>query len=559
MNDVWVIRPLSQLPPVSADVLIDGYTQPGAVKNSVPLENGTNAQLKIVLDGQAQVLFGLTVTGGNSVVRGLVIQNWGNAALKVESLGGNHIEGNFIGTDATGTLRAAVDTGIFVFSSNNVVGGPVAADRNIISGASSGKPGVAIQMSSDNLVQGNLIGTDATGTQAISNGNGISIFNSVSNTSISDNVISGSVGTGIQTTGTITTVQRNRIGTTADGLSALPNQLVGVNLISGSSGSLVGGDQPEDGNVIAFNGKPSGGYGVLVSSDGDMILTNSIYSTTGGLGIDLEGDKQTAPNDTGDVDGGANHGQNYPPVTTVTAASGHVEGTFKSTASRQYRVEVFSSDACDPSGYGEGQRFLGRTGTVTTDVDGAADWAFNSGAALTPGTYITATATDLTTNETSEFSNCVLVAGPTTPTPIPTPTPTPMPTPVGQTPSPTPTATPVGQTPSPTPVGQTPSSTPTLTATATPVPDPVQGDLNCDGMVDEKDFVLSLAYAAELHDGGTPANCPDLGDAGPTDGFTWGDVNCDFAVNALDSLFVLAYTVDIALTPATPPCAPLGA
>ncbi len=96
-------------------------------------------------------------------------------------------------------------------------------------------------------------------------------------------------------------------------------------------------------------------------------------------------------------------------------------GTMHSAANTTYRIELFANDACDPSGYGEGQRFMVDT-TATTDGTGSAE--FHGGISvssflLTPGMFITATATDPNGN-TSGFSQCVQVTEAATATPAPT-------------------------------------------------------------------------------------------------------------------------------------------
>ena len=141
---------------------------------------------------------------GNSTVRGLVINQFA-IGIKVSSPGGNVIEGNFIGTDATGLVDLGnTDTGIAVRDSpDNRIGGTIPEARNVISGTkvsflNTGQ-GIAITGPSSvrNLVQGNFIGTDATGTQALGNGgDGILVSSqglggSASQTTISGNLISG--------------------------------------------------------------------------------------------------------------------------------------------------------------------------------------------------------------------------------------------------------------------------------------------------------------------------------------------------------------------------------
>lgn len=147
------------------------------------------------------------------------------------------------------------------------------------------------------------------------------------------------------------------------------------------------------------------------------ILGNSIHSN-GRLGIDLVAGSfvGVTPNDPGDPDTGVNGAQNYP---VVTGASGDaISATLNSTPSTLFRVEFFSNVAANPSGFGDGQTYLGFV-TVTTDAAG------NTGAftfaSPTPiaGRVISATATDPGGN-TSEFSGDLPVP-PATPVPVANP------------------------------------------------------------------------------------------------------------------------------------------
>ena len=108
----------------------------------------------------------------------------------------------------------------------------------------------------------------------------------------------------------------------------------------------------------------------------------------------------------GQVNTGANNLQNLPVLTSVsTGSSTKIEGTLSSAASTSFTLEFFSNDGCDSSGNGEGETFLGST-TVTTDVYGDASFTVTLTPTVTPGQFITATATD-PSNNTSEFSQCV--------------------------------------------------------------------------------------------------------------------------------------------------------
>ena len=115
---VHTIAPATDLPSLTRPVIIDGYTQPGASANT--LAGGDNAVLLVVLNGTTTSggpNYGLNLIAGNSTVRGLVINGFvndpGSASLRLGASGGNTISGNFIGTDATGTtaLTSAVQLG----------------------------------------------------------------------------------------------------------------------------------------------------------------------------------------------------------------------------------------------------------------------------------------------------------------------------------------------------------------------------------------------------------------------------------------------------------------
>ena len=136
-DGVATISPDSPLPPITQTVTIDGYTQPGASPNTKT--GGDDAVLKVQLDGtKVPDVNGLEIdTAGSSVIKGLVINRFGAGI----SIGGdsvaNRIEGNFIGTDPTGTLnRGNADFGVVLFNgpSETVVGGDALAARNVVSG-----------------------------------------------------------------------------------------------------------------------------------------------------------------------------------------------------------------------------------------------------------------------------------------------------------------------------------------------------------------------------------------------------------------------------------------
>jgi len=139
---------------------------------------------------------------------------------------------------------------------------------------------------------------------------------------------------------------------------------------------------------------------------GMAISRNSIFANAS-LGIDL-GNNGVTPNDLGDGDTGPNNLQNFPVLTSATSNDGAttILGLLNSTPNTVFTLEFFANSECDPSGFGEGETFIGST-KVTTDGSGNASFT-----AIFQGTagFITATATDLDGN-TSEFSRCISVQG----------------------------------------------------------------------------------------------------------------------------------------------------
>ena len=370
------INPTAALPTITDPLTIDGTTQPGFTGSPLVELNGTNA---------GAVTAALDINAGGCTVRGLVINRFNGHGIRLASAGGNTVTGSFIGTNAAGTaVQANSGSGVFIDSSpNNNIGGLTAAERNVISG--NGGQGVLIggPGSTGNLVRGNRIGTDADGDVALGNGNsGVLISGANSNTvggavAGARNVISGNLNNGLLLSGAGATsnfVQGNFIGTQADGVSALPNLLDGINLSNGAGNNLIGGTIAGGGNVIAFNG----GDGVSNSpgsGTANRIISNSIHTngtTAQHLGIDLDADG-VSPNDAGDADTGANNLQNFPVLNSAVSngAATNVSGTLNSTASTVFRVEFFSNATCDASGSGEGEQLLGSS-DVTTDAGGNA-------------------------------------------------------------------------------------------------------------------------------------------------------------------------------------------
>ena len=349
----------SNLPPIDAAYTIDGYTQPGATANTLP--NGNNANLLIELNGSAiSNGVGLDLESSFVTVRGLVINRFSLYGIEVNS-SLNAIEGNFIGTDPTGTEALGNrGAGVFGFGDGNTIGGTTAASRNVISG--NGGSGIRLDFGDFNVIQGNFIGTDITGTQSLSN--------------------------------------------EADGVT-----------IGSGQGNLIGGTTLGAANRIAFNG--STGVAVI-DFDGNpvdnAILGNSIFAN-GRLGIDLVGTNDlpsgVTTNDDCDVDFGPNNLQNYPILTSSVVQTNGVtiQGTLNSTSNTTFRIEFFANSAADPSGFGQGEEFLGFTEVTTAPNNCDAPITVTLPAVIPSGSFITATATDLLATNTSEFSQSLQVGG----------------------------------------------------------------------------------------------------------------------------------------------------
>jgi titin len=327
---------------------------------------------------------------------------------------GNVLTGSFHGASIRGSIYTTT-------ANNNRIGGPTAEERNIIADAGHyGEEGfpdgaqVNVEYARGTILQGNYIGTTADGTASAGQIGPAGIRLLISDgTIIRDNIIGGIAvdgvnhyagqrfGVGISVIGTCdaTQVYGNRIGTDVSGSSPIPNR-TGIALSSwpgdGSpTQSLIGGQAEGDGNLIVFNELDGVSVGGTVG--GVAISGNSIHSN-GQLGIDL--------------DPGANGSQSAPVLTAAssTGTSVTIDGSLTSAANNAFTVEFFANEACDPSGFGEGAVFLGSS-SVMTDGEGDAAFSATLSTVVSSGAIITATATHVATGETSEFSNCVAVAG----------------------------------------------------------------------------------------------------------------------------------------------------
>ena len=283
------ITPGSVLPTITDSAIIDGYTQSGASANTLSV--GSDAVLKIEIDGSlAGTVDGLSITAGNSTIRGLAIHSFDNDGIALATNDGNVIEGNFIGTNATGTaLGLGNSDGVDIdsASSNNTIGGATAAARNIISGNTN--DGVDIENVTGNVVIGNYIGTNAAGTADLGNTNyGVNIKGGASSNTIGGtatnarNIISGNNSGGIEIdNSTSNVIEGNYIGTNAAGTTGIGNTFAGIRIDNGASSNTIGGTTTNARNVISGN-SGDGIYLTDSGTDNNVIQGNFIGTTAAG-------------------------------------------------------------------------------------------------------------------------------------------------------------------------------------------------------------------------------------------------------------------------------------
>jgi CSLREA domain-containing protein len=410
--DVSPINVTSELPTFAVPVFIDSYLGgpraeihgPGSGTALKLQGGGTSAVRNLKIDNFATAIYsisiGLTVTGsliGPNTSKGIWLESngssatiggtngvsanqctgdcnliSGNASAGILATGENlTIKGNWFGVDATG--MSAVPNGEALELNGGgtaTIGGPTAAERNIISGSTSRAMWLA---SCTCTVQGNYIGTNVAGTAAVPNANGV-IFGGPSQTiggpnAGEGNVISGNTGYGIyiQSNSGNVNIEGNKIGTKPGG-GALGNGGDGIFLDNGDQGNEhvhIGSTAAGGGNLIAYNGA----NGVRINgplAQYDSVRGNSIHDNAG-AGIVLEGS--------------ANEAIAPPAVLGVSPVHG--------TACSGCIVDVYS-DSAD-----EGATFQG-----TAVADGSGNWTYSGSVS---GPHVTAVATNAN-GSSSQFS-----------------------------------------------------------------------------------------------------------------------------------------------------------
>ena len=274
----------------------DGLQIQSGVTNSFVLGNyiglrpdGTtilaNADNGVDLNGNNNTIGG-TAAGERNVISGNVSDGF---ELEGASTNNNTIIGNYIGTDAGGTIAKPNRSGIRIMSGapSNTIGGTTAAERNVISGNTDHGIDIEDAGSDSNVVSGNFIGVNKDGDTALANGmEGVSIENGAASNIIgrtasgASNVISGNTGSGVRITDTgsdANQVLGNFIGTDLGATIDLGNGASGVRLANDADDNIIGTTAANAGNVIAFNNQD--GVRLLdTDNDGNSIRGNSIFS-----------------------------------------------------------------------------------------------------------------------------------------------------------------------------------------------------------------------------------------------------------------------------------------
>lgn len=243
-----------------------------------------------IVGGSGHSIGGLTANLGN------LISGNGINGVEVRAGNGNLIAANRIGTavDGVNPLRNEF-LGIRLQQAtvNNTIGGANATPFVLSAGnliAHNGGDGIRIQGpgTTGNVVAGNFVGVDVTGTTARENiDTGIEINNATSNTiggtsAGMGNLVSGNRGDGILLTGAgaaNNVIQGNRIGTNASGTAAIPNQEDGIE-VNGGQNNTIGGAAAGAGNLISGNG--SDGIELERTSSGNIVQGNLIGTNFNG-------------------------------------------------------------------------------------------------------------------------------------------------------------------------------------------------------------------------------------------------------------------------------------
>ena len=263
--------------------LVSGNTGVGLTLTSVASQTLVQAnQFGTNIDGNVAIpngSYGALISSANNTVGGSSLDGTGNQfsgstrhGLTISGVqaSGNQVQGNYFGTDLTGQQDVGNGSyGIYIVNAdNNVVGGTIPGQENIISG--NHRAGLTISNGDENQIVGNLIGVAAGGESALANGSvGVCLLNGATNNLFSGNQIAGNSSSGVFVGGETTRGNRfelNRIGTNSDSTSVISNGTFTILIIS-------------PGNVFERNTIGGSTRGIVLSGPGargNLITRNSI-------------------------------------------------------------------------------------------------------------------------------------------------------------------------------------------------------------------------------------------------------------------------------------------
>ena len=446
---------------VTHPTVFDGTTQTGYSANTAEWFETNNAQYSVVVDFNGHE--GFEFNASQSGIRGMEIHNAG-VSFRADSC---FVEGCFIQTDGS-DAHLSTDYAVRIYGRTGTrIGGDSPEKQNLLCN------GIYVEDGTFTLIQNNKLDTDRSGSNMLVNNGASAItidagtlnfiienvatggynraisleetgFNTIDNCIIGPsqdftNTI-GSYNSGVffGTNCSYNTIQDTYFGASACGVAhilfeggsynfvkgcfintdmdgnPIPTEdesgLAGIYIGDGSSNNSIGGSLPGEENTIT--GIPLAG--IIVSSgagDGNSLMRNRIWNN-GGLGIDLQFDQWPNENDQGDADEGANGMLNHPVITNVVEENGQITitGSVSAASLKNYLVDLYASEACDPSEFGEG-RYLLHTVIASTDADGEGSFEFT----YTPEashTVFSASMTETVTGNSSEFGPCVAIASP---------------------------------------------------------------------------------------------------------------------------------------------------
>ncbi len=377
-----------------------------------------NAGVGVVITGSNVNTIGGTIAKQRNLISGNTVQG-----ILLTNAVSNQIIGNLVGTNVTGDTAIANGSvrydgdGIRISGGGfNIVGGSTAAERNLLSG--NFDDGIDIRDGSQgNQVIGNYIGTKLGGRSILGNlADGVYIqeasYNLIGSTVTGDaNVLSGNGYNGVFLYGDShhNSIAGNFIGTNSKG-DHLGNSTVVTfadGIFLGQLGASVGpSNNTIQQNTIAFNNDSAISVDIdpAANTVGNTFTQNAIYGNAH-IAIDFASTGVVTPNDPSDPDLGPNRLQNFPVLlapTTNPDGTQTVRGTLNSTPNSTFRIEFFASGSA-----GSGRVFLGSV-NASTAGDGTSP-QFQLKIAHQPAAmrFITATATDLVTGDTSQFSAAV--------------------------------------------------------------------------------------------------------------------------------------------------------